>query len=100
MYDEGAEEARVRRILWRHQGWGGGWGARRGQGLAVRGLGGGCCLDQGNHLESLICVSEQLVLVAAQGLEWCFVAPDVLEAQRSLRKTSMASLLTSPFSYS
>lgn len=37
-----------------------GVGSMRGQGLAVRGLGGGCCLDQGNHLESLICVSEQL----------------------------------------
>lgn len=34
-----------------------------------------------------------VILVAAQGgLEWCFVAPDVLEAQRSLRRTrSMAS---------
>lgn len=33
------------------------------------------------------------ILAAAQGgLEWCFVAPDVLEAQRSLRRThSMAS---------
>lgn len=30
-----------------------GVGSMRGQGLAVRGLGGGCCLDQGNHLESL-----------------------------------------------
>lgn len=35
-----------------------------------------------------------VILVAAIrcGLEWCFVAPDVLEAQRSLRRTrSMAS---------
>lgn len=34
-----------------------------------------------------------VTLAAAQGgLEWCFVAPDVLEAQRSLRRTrSMAS---------
>lgn len=28
-----------------------------------------------------------VILVAAQGgLEWCFVAPDVLEAQRKLEK--------------
>ena len=34
-----------------------------------------------------------VILAAAQGgLEWCFVAPDVLEAQRSLRRTrTMAS---------
>lgn len=34
-----------------------------------------------------------VILAAAQGgLEWCFVAPDVLEAQRTLRRTrTMAS---------